>query len=190
MKTLAELSDMNAELLGKLKDNGIETPEQLLKRIRSRDTEKLGIDATRLEQWKKELEASLAKIRPDLPPEVRRALEIRRRLSENRPEFLRSEYYKAKRMGLKWRKPRGKQSKMRLCAYYRPKIVSIGYGGPNQAKGLHPSGFEEKLVHTVKELEGIDAKRVAVRIAHSVGSRKREEILERAEALSIRVLNR
>ncbi|MEM2597607.1 MAG: eL32 family ribosomal protein, partial [Thermofilum sp.] len=55
--------------------------------------------------------------------------------------------------------------------------------------GLHPSGFEEVLVHNVKDLERIDPKRQAVRIAATVGRRKRAEILKRAEELGITVLN-
>lgn len=129
------------------------------------------------------------KKKPVLSPEIRLALGMRKEMAERRPKFLRAEYFKAQRLGMKWRKPRGKQGKMRLFAYYRPKSVSVGYGGPAIVRGLHPSGFAEKLVHNAGELEGVDSKTTAVRIAHSVGSRKRQEIVDEAEKLEIRVLN-
>jgi large subunit ribosomal protein L32e len=41
----------------------------------------------------------------------------------------------------------------------------------------------------VGELEGLDPRRHAVRIASAVGGRKREEIIRRARALGLRILN-
>jgi large subunit ribosomal protein L32e len=72
----------------------------------------------------------------------------------------------------------------------RPPVVLIGYRGPVIARDLHPSGFEEKLVFTTDDLDGIDAKRQAVRIGGTVGTKKRILIEDRAEELGIRVLNR
>ena len=138
---------------------------------------------------KAEEEKYTPKQKPVLSPEIRLALEARKEIAERRPKFLRAEYFKAQRLGMKWRKPRGKQGKMRIFAYYRPKSVSVGYGGPSIVRGLHPSGFAEKLVHNTGELDGVDPKTTAVRIAHSVGSRKRQEIVDEAGKLEIRVLN-
>lgn len=139
---------------------------------------------------KEEAEESYApKRKPSLEPAAAHALRLRREIADRRPKFLRAEYFKAHRLGMKWRKPRGKQGKMRLFAYYRPKSVSVGYGSPALVRGLHPSGFSEKLVHNVAQLEGVDPKTTAVRIAHSVGTKKRQEIVDEAEKLEIRVLN-
>lgn len=136
-----------------------------------------------------EEEKYIPKRKATVSKELSDALKLRKEIAERRPKFLRAEYFKAERLGMKWRKPRGKQGKMRLFAYYRPKSVSVGYGSPALARGLHPSGFAEKLIYNVKQLEGVDPKTTAVRIAHSVGSRKRDEIVEEAEKLEIRVLN-
>jgi large subunit ribosomal protein L32e len=127
--------------------------------------------------------------KPSLTPALREALRKRAEAAERRPAFHRAEYYKADRLGLKWRRPRGNQGKMRLAVYYRPKLASAGYGSPAIARHLHPSGFAEKIVHNIAELEGIDPKTTAVRIAHAVGTRKRNRIIEEAEKLQIRVLN-
>ena len=45
------------------------------------------------------------------------------------------------------------------------------------------------MVHTAKELDKIDAKKQAVRIGGTVGTKKRLEIVKRADELNIRILN-
>ena len=72
---------------------------------------------------------------------------------------------------------------------YRPPVVSTGYRGPVAARGLHPSGFAEVLVHRPEELEALDSNLEAARVAATVGDRKREAIEARAAELDIRVLN-
>jgi large subunit ribosomal protein L32e len=68
-------------------------------------------------------------------------------------------------------------------------VVSTGYRGPVAARGLHPSGFAEVLVHRPEELEALDSNLEAARVAATVGDRKREAIEARAAELDIRVLN-
>jgi large subunit ribosomal protein L32e len=78
---------------------------------------------------------------------------------------------------------------MRLKKKGKPKSVSIGYRSQKIVRGLHPSGFVERIVYNVKELEGLDPSKHAVRIAHRVGKRKRVEILAKAKDLGLYVLN-
>jgi large subunit ribosomal protein L32e len=68
-------------------------------------------------------------------------------------------------------------------------MVEAGYRSPRAARGLHPSGFEEVRVHNVDDLEGVDPATQAVRIASTVGGRKRERIEDVCEDREIRVLN-
>jgi large subunit ribosomal protein L32e len=72
----------------------------------------------------------------------------------------------------------------------RPPVVDIGFRGPITARNLHPSGFEEVLIHNIDGLENIDPKKQAVRIGGTVGTKKRIAIQDRADELGIRVLNR
>ena len=130
-----------------------------------------------------------AKAKPVLDDATRRALEIRRGIASRRPRFLRQEWFRYSRLGEKWRRPQGGQSKLRRHRGYRINVVSIGYRSPRQSRGLHPSGFEEVLVHTPRELEGMDGKRQAIRVAHGVGSRKRRVIQKEAAKRGLRVLN-
>ena len=130
------------------------------------------------------------KAKPKLEAAVVRALKLRREISRRRPAFRRQEWFRYQRLGEKWRNTEGMHSKVTRHFGYRPNVPSIGYRGPKAARGLHPSGFRDVLVHNVRELEGIDPKVEAARIARTVGTRKRLEIQAAAAEKGIRVLNR
>jgi len=138
----------------------------------------------------KEEGAYVPKIKPAASEERSRQLALRDRIARKRPTFLRQEWFRYKKLGLKWRRPQGGQSKLRRHFKYRINVVSIGYRGPKVTRGLHPSGFKEVLVHNPAQLEGVDPAKEAVRIAHAVGMRKRKLIEEAAAEKGIRVLNR
>lgn len=106
-----------------------------------------------------------------------------------KPKFLRWRAKNLKKLGMKWRKPRGHHSKQRKRKKGRPKMPSPGYGAPKRLRGLHPSGFREVLVSNHAILEKMDSKIEAARISGSVGKKKRDLILKRAEELKIKVLN-
>jgi len=109
-------------------------------------------------------------------------------VKHKKPVFKRQESWRYIRVKSSWRKPRGKTSRMRRRIKGWPKIVSVGYGGKRSLRGLHPSGYKPVIVHNVKELEKVD-KSQAVVIAHSIGERKRLQILEKAKELGLKVLN-
>jgi large subunit ribosomal protein L32e len=88
-----------------------------------------------------------------------------------------------------WRRPRGLDHKMRRKIKGWPATVSTGYKGPKVARGLHPSGYREVLVHNPADLSDIDPKFEAARIAHTVGRRKRVQIVAEAKKLEVFILN-
>jgi large subunit ribosomal protein L32e len=132
----------------------------------------------------------IAKIKPVLSAEVKAMLVKRAEVSGRRPEFRRQEWFRYAKLGIKWRKPRGMHSKMRRHYKYRPTIVSIGFRGPALVRGLASSGFQEILVYNPSNLDVIDPKTQAARIGGTVGGKKRATIIEKADQLKIRVLNR
>jgi large subunit ribosomal protein L32e len=130
--------------------------------------------------------------KPKLTPEQRQALGLRKAKDAQRPAFRRHEWWRYKRLGGKnapWRLPRGLHSKVRRHFKHRPPLVSIGYRGPAEVRGLHPSGFEEVLVHNPDQLAGLDKLTQAVRIGGTVGGRKAKLIAEAAGKAGLRVLN-
>ncbi|MHA1743840.1 MAG: 50S ribosomal protein L32e [Candidatus Heimdallarchaeota archaeon] len=107
-----------------------------------------------------------------------------------KPKFLRPVWHSLKRLQkVKWRRVRGLQAKIRRHKKNKGKMPSPGYGAPRELRYLHPSGFKEVLVHNLKELEKINPEKEAARIAHTVGKKKKAEMLKKAEELKIKVLN-
>ena len=104
--------------------------------------------------------------------------------------FKRQEYARYKKLGIKWRRPRGKTSKMRRYEAGKPDMPAIGYRTPKTIRGLHPSGFKDVLVRNMEDLENINAETEAARISASIGKRKKELMLEKASELGIKVLNK
>lgn len=106
-----------------------------------------------------------------------------------KPNFVRRAARWLRRLKVKWRYPHGRQAKVRRGFKGRPLAPSIGWGSPKELKGLHPSGYEEVLVHNVAQLEQVNASKQAIRIAARVGRKKRAAILKRAAELNLKVLN-
>jgi len=133
----------------------------------------------------------VVKPKPDLDEETEEALKLREYLNNKRPNFVRRNWWQFDRLGKdhSWRKARGTHSKQREDRKHAPAQVKIGYRGPKQARGLHPSGFEDVLVHNPHDLDELDPDTQAARIGSSVGGRKREQILEKAQNEGIHVLN-
>ncbi len=130
------------------------------------------------------------KAKPVLSREEKRLLRIREDMKSRKPKFTRMNYWLLDRIDEDtWRNPRGLDNKIRLERKGFPSKVKIGYRKPRKIRGLHPSGFREIIVHNVADLELVDPTKEAIRIASTVGMRKREQILNRARELGIRVLN-
>ena len=132
-----------------------------------------------------------ARQKPVLDDATKEALATRAAQKKKTPTFRRQEWFRYKRLSRTgWKKPRGDDSSQRKNRKYRSALVRVGHGKIAAARGLHPSGFEEVLVNKSGDLEGLDPETQAVRIAKTVGNRKRSAIHDRADDLGLRVLNR
>ena len=140
------------------------------------------------EEEKKE-EVYKVKKKPKISKEKKERIKIRKQIKNRRPEFLREEWFRYKRIPENWRRPDGISSKMRINKKYRPSKVRVGFRGPKDVRGLHSSGFKEVMVFNVNDLEQVNPETQAARIGGSVGTKKRLEIEKKAEELDIRILN-
>ena len=116
-------------------------------------------------------------------------------MNRRRIKFERYGWHKKKKLSKSWRRPRGHDNKMREHIAAKGAMVKVGYRRKRDERGLHPSGVREVLVYNPTELAQTERSgsgsgdNLAVRIAATVGRRKRMEIEAAAAKLGIRVLN-
>jgi large subunit ribosomal protein L32e len=122
-------------------------------------------------------------------PINKEALELRKKVGQNRPDFIRQESWRYVRLSPRWRKPKGIDNHQRKQKKGWPALVKIGYGGPRIARGLHPSGYTDNLVYNLKDLEKLDPKTDGIRFGHGVGKRKRLVIITKAKEMNFKVFN-
>ncbi|MCC7552827.1 50S ribosomal protein L32e [Candidatus Micrarchaeota archaeon] len=114
--------------------------------------------------------------------------EIRKKKKDH-PRFKRPNVGRTKRSRLddKWKRPRGQGNKQRKKLNKAGKWPTIGYGNSDLIKNVHPCGFKEVIVHTIKELTNLE--NVAIRIGATVGKRKKIKIIEKAKEKGLKILN-
>jgi large subunit ribosomal protein L32e len=109
--------------------------------------------------------------------------------NNSKPAFNRQESWRYKRVKPAWRRARGVTSKIRKEEAGWPAKVKVGYGTATATKGLHPRGLQERLVHRLAELEGLDPKIHIIRISGRVGERKRLGLLDEIRHRNFHIAN-
>ncbi len=123
------------------------------------------------------------------PQLQRKALRTRARARNKKPAFLRPESWRDSKFSESWRRPRGLDNKVRRKIKGWPASPSTGYKGPKIARGLHPSGYREVMIYNAESVAAVDPNTQAIRIAHTVGNKKRALIIAEAEKLQVKILN-
>ncbi|MAG45362.1 MAG: hypothetical protein CMH63_01145 [Nanoarchaeota archaeon] len=101
-------------------------------------------------------------------------------------KFLRQDTNKAKGMRVKWRKPRGRHSKLRLNKAGHRKKPSQGFRTPKSNRHL-VSGKRIHLVNNLQDLSSL--KNATILLSTKLGLKKKLEILKKAKELDLQVLN-
>ena len=107
---------------------------------------------------------------------------------KNKPKFLRQNYKNLKRVGAKWRRPKGHQSKLRKRKKSHGKVPKIGYKSPEAASGLI-DGLKPRRVFSPSDIDRCNPEKEIIIIASTVGLKKRKAIIEKAEKLGIKIRN-
>jgi len=107
-------------------------------------------------------------------------------------KFLRRIWSRYPKLGRKrkkkqvWRKPTGRDNKMREKRKGYPAVVSIGYRQNKKFRGTI-DGKHTVLIHNSKELENVKKNEIA--IIGNVGKKKRIDIAKKAKEMKIKIHN-
>ena len=101
--------------------------------------------------------------------------------------FKQQDYFRYKKLGIKWRKPRGRQSKLRLGKGGSGRKPSVGYG-TEKTKMHMIKGLRVFNIRTASQLGSLP-ENSGIFISGSVGSKKAVEIYKAASEKGFTVLN-
>jgi len=185
-ESIEELADATVKELSEVK--GITSA--LAKGIKDQVSEAVEDKSATVEESEAEeaiIEVPTAELKMD--PESLRLLKVRKKQKLKKPHFVQTDQHKKKRLKDTWRKPKGLHNKKRQYILGKGEMARPGYGSPTAVKGLHPSGFIEVLLDRIQDVDNIDPNTQAIRIARTVGQRKRLEILKKAKSMGLKILN-
>ncbi len=120
---------------------------------------------------------------------IKELLDIRKQMKSKKPDFIRQDIRKKARLKIKWRKPRGLDSKMRRKLRGWAKGVSQGYRSPGKVRGMHQSGLRPSVIRTAKDLDNLSPEENCLVVSSSFGKRKRVEVLKKAREKNFQVVN-
>ena len=108
-----------------------------------------------------------------------------------KPVFTRTDFHKKPRFRisrkLKWRRARGRHSKLRQKRKGHVKMPSIGFGMPREIRGL-VGGMKPRMIMSVGDLNSMGKDEIAV-VSSSLGSKKKMVLAEKALKMNIKFQN-
>ncbi len=116
-------------------------------------------------------------------------LKKRNESKRKKPEFVRQDAHKKPRLGKKWRRPKGIDSKMRLSLKGHRKKPSKGYKSPSAVRGLSREGLEMRIVSSLKDVELLKTDTEGAVISGKVGKAKKVAIVRALVEKKAAILN-
>lgn len=117
------------------------------------------------------------------------SLSQRMQHKSRKPRFKRQDLHKRPRLDDRWRKARGSDAKMRTGLRGYGRSPNVGWGSPADAKGLDKDGFREIHVHKLSDIKVLDPKKDVAVISHTVGLRKKIELIKELMKTKIKIHN-
>jgi len=119
---------------------------------------------------------------------IQKLIEQKRKLKSKKPNFIKQDAHKKKRLDKNWRRPRGIDSKIRLSFRGYRRKVKVGYGTPGVLRNKDSQGRTVKIIRNLQDLEKSEAGEALV-MSSGVGIRKRAAIIEKALKLKQSFVN-
>ncbi len=116
-------------------------------------------------------------------------LQVRSKMKDRKPDFIRQDNPKRMKVNDSWRKPKGHHSKIRHRMAGRRKMPSPGYKSPVQVRGLHVTGLKMINVYSLNDVKKIEVGTEGIVVAGAVGKKNRLGILKYAKQHKIALLN-
>lgn len=119
--------------------------------------------------------------------------EEKKPIMRKKPGFLRKDWHKHSKLGKnikskrKWRAAKGRQNKIRLGVKGHQARPKVGWCADARIKGF-VDGLENVRVENMKELEAV--KKGFGVIIGSVGKKKRNELIAKANEMKLTILNK
>ncbi len=109
------------------------------------------------------------------------------------PVFIRQDYMRYIKLGkhrkklLKWRRPRGRHSKMRKQRKGYPVSPGVGYKNARVARGKLEN-LTPILINNMKDLERTGKDHILI-ISKRIGAKKKMDLLKKASEMKLRIFN-
>ncbi|MFP4523020.1 MAG: eL32 family ribosomal protein [Candidatus Nanoarchaeia archaeon] len=115
-------------------------------------------------------------------------LELRKKLKAKKPTFIRHDAHKKSRVSKTWRRPKGRQNKMRLGMKGYARARSTGYGSPLGVKGLSAQGLIKSVILTKKDIDMLDVKKNGIIFSRTLGAKKKLDLIAYAQEKGFTIL--
>lgn len=120
---------------------------------------------------------------------IQKLIEFRNKIKSIKPIFTRHDAHKKTRVGEGWRRPKGRQNKMRLHRKGYAKGRSTGYSSPEAVRGLSREGLTQNMIRNIADFKDLNNKTDGVIISRTVGMKKKTDLINYAKENSFTVLN-
>nr|MCK4930216.1 hypothetical protein [Nanoarchaeota archaeon] len=120
--------------------------------------------------------------------QVKELLEKRTQSKKKKPNFIRRNVHKKKRLKSSWRRPRGLHNKQRLKKRGHVKNPSSGYRASKRVRGIHKSGLVLVTVSNLNQLNLV-TKNQGIVLSSNLGDKKRKIIIEEIKKKGLPLLN-